>query len=107
MISNFKFKRKISRLISSKKDFLASLVAIFLFLWLGNTYLKNVNPAIESVPNYYKLIKNPYESYERIADRKNIDKLIGNKQFIEMEYDEDLIKKEYPQKKIDPFLKSF
>lgn len=107
MISKFEFKKKFLRLISDKKDFLSSIVVAVLFLWLGMTCFKSVSPEIENVSNYYKLIKNPYENYERITDRKNISKLINNEQFIEMKYDENLIKKEIPQKKIDPFLKSF
>lgn len=107
MISNFKFKEKIFKLIRGKKDFLASIVVIFLFLWIGTTYLKDLNLAIESIPNYYELTENSYESYERITSRKNIKELIGNEQFIEMKYDENLVKEEDPQKKIDPFLKSF
>ena len=100
-------KEKILKLINSKKDFLVSLVVIFLFFLIGTICLRNVNPEIESVPNYYKLTKNPYESYERIINRRNIKKLINNKQFIEMEYDENLVKEEYPQERVDPFLKSF
>ena len=107
MISNFQFKKRIFKIISRKKDFLASTIVIVIFLWVGVICFKNVNPKIESVPNYYELIKNPYKSYERITDRKNIKKLIDNEQFIEMKYDENLIVEEPPQRKIDPFLKSF
>lgn len=100
-------KKRILRLISDKKDFLASVVAIVLFFLIGTFYLGNINPKIESIPNYNKLTKNPYENYEKITNRRNIKTLISNKQFIEMEYDENLIKEEYPQRRDDLFLKSF
>lgn len=105
-IPNFN-KKRILKLISGKKDFLASVVAIVLFLLIGISYLGNVRPKIESIPNYSELIKNPYESFERITSRRDIKTLINNEQFIKMEYDENLIKKEYPQKRDDLFLKSF
>lgn len=100
-------KKRILRLISDKKDFLASVVAIVLFFLIGILCLGNINPKIESIPNYNELTKNPYESYEKITNRRNIKTLISNKQFIEMEYDENLIKEEYSQRRDDLFLKSF
>ncbi|MCK5466621.1 hypothetical protein KAI56_03980 [Candidatus Parcubacteria bacterium] len=100
-------KKRILKLISDKKDFLASVIALVLFSLIGTFCLGNINPKIESIPNYNELTKNPYESYEKITNRRNIKRLISNKQFIEMEYDENLIKVEYSQKRDDLFLKSF
>ena len=105
-IFNFN-KKRILKSIRDKKDFLASIVALILFFLIGTFCLGNINPKIESIPNYNELTKNPYESYEKITNRRNIKKLISNKQFIEIEYDEDLVKIEYPQKRDDLFLKSF
>ena len=105
-IFNFN-KKRILKSISDKKNFLASIVAIVLFFLIGIFSLGNIDPKIESVPNYNELTKNPHENYEKIINRRNIKKLISNKQFIEMEYDENLIKTEYSQKRDDLFLKSF
>ena len=100
-------KEKILKSINNRKNFLVSLVVFVLFFFIGITYLGNVDPKIESVPNYSELIRNPYESYEKITERRNIKKLISNEQFIEMEYDENLVRIKEPEERGDLFLKSF
>jgi len=107
-MATFNFsKERILKSISAKKNFLVSIVSIVLFFFIGITYLSDIDPEIESVPNYDELIKNPYENYEKITERRNIKRLINNKQFIEMEYDENIVKIKEPEKRDDLFLRSF
>ena len=69
-----------------------SVIIFIVFLFGSFILLKNVSATEEELPNYYELTKNPYREYEELIKKTNAKKLIESEQFIEMKYNNDLMK---------------
>lgn len=87
-----------------------SIIIFIVFLFSSFVLLKDVNVIKEDLPNYYELTKNPYREYEELIKKTDAKKLIESEQFIEMKYNDDLIKGtniDDIEKGKNPFLKMF
>lgn len=69
-----------------------SVIIFIVFLFSSFVLLKDVNVTEEELPDYYELTKNPYREYEELIKKTNAKKLIESEQFMEMKYNDDLIK---------------
>ncbi len=93
--------------LSKNMEIYISIFTFFMFLVISVVIIKEVNPAKEDIPNYFELSKNPYTKYEKLLNRTDLKKIMDNKQFLEMRYDGNVIEKEYPLEKEDPFAEKF
>lgn len=87
-----------------------SILVFVMFLIGSFAFLKDVNVVEEDLSNYYELTKNPYREYEELIKKTNAKKLIESEQFIEMRYNDDLIKEiniDDIEKGKNPFSKMF
>jgi len=101
--NKFKFMKQIGK----SKEIAMSVFALLVFLVVSVVIIKDINPAKEDVPNYFELSKNPYVRYEKFLDRADLRKIMDSRQFLEMRYNEDIVKKENPLEKEDPFAGRF
>ncbi len=72
----------------------------FSFFAVAGYYMMNVNIDEKSVPDYANLTNKSYKEYEKMMNGKNVEGLIVDSRFIEMEYDENLnnlIKGSFPR----------
>lgn len=101
--------KKVFNKVKQSSDIISILLFV-VFLFSSFTFLKDVNMTEEDLSDYYELTKNPYEEYEELIKKTNAKKLIGSEQFIEMKYNDDLIKEINVSDIEDgknPFLKMF
>ena len=96
-------KDKFIKWLSKNMEIYISIFAFFMFIIIFDTIIKDINPAKEDIPNYFELSKNPYIKYEKLLNKTDLKKIMENRQFLEMKYDENVIKKEEPLEKEDPF----
>jgi len=101
--NKFKFMKQIGK----SKEIAMSFFALLVFLVVSVVIIKDINPAKEDVPNYFELSKNPYVKYEKFLNRTDLRKIMDSRQFLEMRYNEDIVKKENPLEKEDPFAGRF
>ncbi len=100
-------KNRLIKQLENGKEVIISVFAFFAFLISSAVIIKNINPVKEDVPNYFELSKNPYVKYEELLDRADLKKIMDNRQFLEMRYDENIIKEEDPFERDDPFMDKF
>ena len=100
-------KDRFIRELSKNTETYMSVFTFLIFLVISVVIIKEINPTKEDVPNYFELSKNPYIKYEELLNRKDLKKIMDNKQFLEMRYDENVIKKEDSLEKEDPFAERF
>ncbi|MEA1937169.1 MAG: hypothetical protein U9N04_03600 [Patescibacteria group bacterium] len=100
-------KNKFIKQLGKNKEAVVSIFVFFIFLAASAVIIKNINPVKEDVPNYFELSENPYVEYEELLNRTDLKKIMDSRQFLEMRYDEDIIKKEDPLEKEDPFIERF
>ena len=100
-------KNKFMKQLGESKEIAVSVFALLIFLAASAVIIKDINPAKEDVPNYFELSKNPYVKYEKLLNRTDLRKIMDSRQFLEMRYDEDIVKKENPLEKEDPFVERF
>ena len=100
-------KNRFIRQLNKNMEIYISIFTFFIFLVVSVIMIKEINPAKENIPNYFELSKNPYIKYEKLLNRTDLKKIMDNKQFLEMRYDENVIKKEDPFEKEDPFAERF
>ena len=87
-----------------------AVIVFIVFLSSSFIFLKDVSVTEEDLSNYYELTKNPYREYEELIKKTNAKKLIESEQFIEMRYNDDLIKEiniDDIEKGKNPFSKMF
>ena len=92
------------RQLNRNKETAASIFTFLLFLAISAIIIKDINPVKENIPNYFELSKNPYVKYEKLLDRTDLKKIMDNRQFFEMKYDENIIKRKDPFIREDPFI---
>ena len=100
-------KNKFMKRLGKSKEAAVSVFVFLIFLIASAAIIKDINPAKEDVPNYFELSKNPYIKYEELLNRTDLKKIMDSRQFLEMRYDENIIKKEDPLEKEDPFIERF
>ena len=100
-------KNKFMKRLGKSKEAAMSVFVFLIFIIASAAIIKDINPAKEDVPNYFELSKNPYIKYEELLNRTDLKKIMDSRQFLEMRYDENIIKKEDPLEKEDPFIERF
>ena len=100
-------KNKFMKQLGKSKEIAVSVFVFLIFLIISAVIIKDINPAKEDVPDYFELSRNPYVKYEELLNRTDLRKIMDSRQFLEMRYDENVIKKEDPLEKEDPFIKRF
>ena len=100
-------KNKFMRQLGKSKEIAVSIFMFLIFLIASAVIIKDINPTKEDVPNYIELSKNPHMKYEELLNRTGLKKIMESRQFLEMRYNEDIIKKEDPLEKEDPFIEKF
>ena len=100
-------KNKFIKQLDKNKEAIVSIFVFLIFLAASAVIIKDINPTKEDVPNYFELSENPYVKYEELLSRTDLKKIMDSRQFLEMRYDEDIIKKEDPFEKEDPFVEKF
>jgi len=100
-------KNRFIRQLSKNMEIHISIFMFFIFLVVSVIIIKEINPVKENIPNYLELSKNPYVKYEELLNRTDLKKIMNNRQFLEMRYDENVVKKEDPLEKEDPFIERF
>lgn len=100
-------KNKFIKRFKKNREIMISVFMFLMFLIASAMIIKNINPVKEDVPDYFELSKNPYVKYEKLLNRADLKKIMDSRQFLEMKYDEDIIKKEDSIEKEDPFAERF
>ncbi len=100
-------KNRFVKRLDKNKEIAISIFVFLTFLAASAAIVKDINPIKEDIPNYFELSKNPYVKYEELLDRTDLKKIMDSRQFLEMRYDEDIIKKEDSFEKEDPFIEKF
>ena len=100
-------KNKFMKQLGKSKEIAVSVFMFLVFLTASAVIIKDINPTKEDVPNYIELSKNPHIKYEELLNRTGLKKIMESRQFLEMRYDGDIIKKEDPLEKEDPFIEKF
>lgn len=93
--------------LDKSREIVVSVFVFLIFLIASAVIIKNINPVKEDIPDYFELSKNPYVKYEELLDRVALKKIMENRQFLEMRYDENIIRKESLFIRKDPFIEKF
>ena len=100
-------KNRFIKQLEKSKEMIVSVFMFLVFLVSFAVIIKDINPVKEDVPNYFELSKNPYVKYEELLNRTDLKKIMDNRQFLEMRYDEDIVTEEDPFEREDPFIEKF
>lgn len=100
-------KNRLIKQLEKSKEAIVSVFILLIFLVSSAIIAKDINPVKEDVLNYFELSKNPYVKYEELLNRTDLKKIMDNRQFLEMRYDENIIKEEDPFEREDPFMEKF
>ncbi|MCK4891189.1 MAG: hypothetical protein KAS78_00835 [Candidatus Pacebacteria bacterium] len=84
-----------------------SLLILFVFSYAAWSIINDVKIEIEDVPNYSELTKNPYEKFEKLVQKTKLQEVINSGQFMELKYEDSLIKEYESKKEKNLFLKKF
>ena len=102
---------KILDQLEGKKDIAIALVIFAIFSIFAVFIFQSESPTTQDIPDYNKLIKNPFEDYDKMMEKANVKKLVENEQYREMKYNTYLHKfiqeDNSPQTNEDPFDSSF
>lgn len=100
-------KNRLIKQLEKSKEVIVSVFMLLVFLVSAAVIAKEINPVKEDVPNYFELSKNPYVKYEELLNRTDLKKIMDNRQFLEMRYNENIIAEDDPFERDDPFIEKF